>query len=170
MTFLPTDYKIPKAPSNYMRFEEGLNQIRILSSAIVGYEYFNTDNKPVRSREPFEELPSDIKSGGKIKPFWAFAVWNYNLKMVQVLEVTQKGIMQAIKSLVDNPKWGDPKKYDIAINRTGEGLDSEYTVQGEPPIADPTPEILNAYNAKVINLEALFDGSDPFAHKKDFPS
>ena len=163
MSFLPTDYKIPKAPSGYMRFEEGLNRIRILSSAIVGYEYFTNENKPMRSREPFEDYPSDIKKDGKIKPFWAFVVWNYNLKMVQILELTQKSIMFAIKALVDNSKWGDPKKYDIAITKIGEGLDTEYTVQGEPPIEEPTLEIKALFKAKPIYLEALYSNDDPFA-------
>ena len=167
MTFLPTDYKIPKSPSGYMRFEEGLNRIRILSSAIVGYEYFNQDNKPVRSREPFEDVPTDIKKDGKVKAFWAFVVFNYQTKSIQILELTQKSIMIAIKSLVDNPKWGDPKQYDIAITKIGEGLDTEYSVQGEPPIAEPDVSIKALFLAKPINLEALFDGGDPFAKKME---
>ena len=77
MTFLPEKYTIPKGPSNYMRFQQGLNRIRVLSSAIVGYEYFTTENKPVRQKEAFDDYPLDIKKGGKIKPFWAFVVWNY---------------------------------------------------------------------------------------------
>lgn len=161
--FLPDNYSIPKSPSDYMRFEEGLNSIRILSSAIVGYEYFTTENKPVRSREAFEEIPTDLKKDGKVKPFWAFVVWNYQQHRVQILELTQKSIMNAVKALVDNPKWGDPKKYDIAITKTGESLETEYNVQGEPPIAEPEAEILVAYAAKVINLNALFDGADPFS-------
>lgn len=170
MTFLPTDYKIPDSPSNYMKFQDGLNSIRILSSAIVGYEYFNTDNKPVRSREMFEEAPTDIKKDGKIKPFWAFVVWNYQAKMIQILELTQKTIMGSIKALVDNPKWGDPKKYDIAITKSGEGLETEYLTQGEPPINETTAEIKTLYETKNINLEALYDSGDPFAHTKDFPN
>ena len=161
--FLPEDYKIPQSPSGYMRFQPGLNSIRILSSAIVGYEYFTTENKPIRQREAFEEMPTNIKDGGKVKPFWAFVVWNYQLKTVQILELTQKSIMTSIKSLVDNPKWGDPKKYDIAITKIGEGMDTEYSVQGEPPISEPSNEIKSAFASKNINLEALFDGEDPFA-------
>lgn len=46
--FLPTDYKVPEAPSNYARFQDGINRFRILGSAITGFEYFTTDNKPVR--------------------------------------------------------------------------------------------------------------------------
>jgi hypothetical protein len=147
-----------------MKFQPGLNSIRILSSAIVGYEYFTGENKPVRQKEPFEEMPIDIKQGGKVKPFWAFVVYNYQLKMVQILELTQKSIMTAIKALVDNPKWGVPQNYDIAITKTGEGMDTEYTVQGEPPIAEPSEEIKAAFAAKYVNLEALFVGADPFSH------
>jgi hypothetical protein len=162
--FLPKDYEIPQAPSGYMRFQDGLNRIRILSSAIVGFEYFTQANKPVRQRQPFEEIPSDIKKDGKIKPFWAFVVWNYQLKMVQILELTQKTIMFAVESLVKNDKWGDPKMYDIAITKSGEGLDTEYSVQGEPPIGEPSEEIKNAYSTKYVKLEALYEGADPFSH------
>lgn len=160
--FLPSDYKIQDTSGNYMRFQPGLNQIRILGSAVVGWEYFNQDNKPVRSREPFEEYPSDIKRDGKVKQFWAFPVWNYQQKRVQVLELTQKTIMVGVKSLVDNPKWGDPTMYDIAITKVGDGMDTEYSVQGEPPIGKAEASILALYRAKPINLEALFDGKDPF--------
>ena len=138
---------------------------RILSSAIVGYQYFTKDNKPVRQKEPFDEAPLDIKEGGKIKPFWAFIVWNYQFKRVQILELTQKSIMTYIKkALVDNVKWGDPKMYDITVNKTGEGLDTEYTVAGEPPLSEPSEEIKIAFTNKYINLEALYEGADPFSH------
>lgn len=160
--FLPDNYKIPETPSNYMRFQEGLNRIRILSSAITGYEYFNIDNKPVRSKEPFDGEPKDIKKDGKVKAFWAFVVWNYQLERIQILELTQKGIMASILALKNNPKWGMPTRYDIAITRTGEGLETEYTTQGEPPIADVDPKIIEQYKAMSINLNALYDGKDPF--------
>jgi hypothetical protein len=161
--FLPDSYNIPETPSNYMRFVEGANTFRILSSAIVGFEYFNLNNKPVRSKEAFEEMPQDIKQGGKIKPFWAFCIYNYDLKMVQILELTQKSIMTAIKATVDNPKWGNPRLYDFTITRSGEGLDTEYVTQAEPPIGEPSDEIKEAFINKPINLSALFESGDPFA-------
>lgn len=165
MNFLPENYKIPKAPSDYMNFEDGDNTFRIMSSAIVGYEYFTKENKSVRSRVPFEDYPSDIKENGKIKPFWAFIVWNYKLSRIQILELTQKTIMNYIKkALVDNPKWGDPTMYDITVNKTGISLETEYTVAGEPPLAEPTEDIKTAFASKYINLEALFENADPFTH------
>lgn len=161
--FFPTDdYELPKSSSNYMKFEDGLNRFRILGKAIIGYEYFTNENKPVRQKEPFEDWPEDIKEEGKIKHFWAFPVWNYNQKSVQILELTQKSIMGAIKALIDNPKWGDPKLYDIAVTKTGNKLETEYQVQGEPPIAEPEQEIKDAFAQKTINLQALYVNEDPF--------
>lgn len=163
--FLPDSYKIPKTPSNYFKFEQGDNKFRVLSSAIVGYEYFTADNKPVpvRQKEPFTAYPEDIKFGEQIKPFWAFVVWNYQLKMVQILELTQKGIMAFIKKQVDNPKWGDPKQYDIIVNRIGEGLNTSYVITTDPhsPVSE---EIAAAFMGKIINLEALYQGDNPFKH------
>ena len=71
--------------------------------------------------------------------------------------------MKPIKGYVDNPKWGDPKKYDILVERIDEEKTS-YLVQAEPPIAEPSEEILAAYAAKYVNLDALFEAADPFTH------
>lgn len=166
--FLPDNYSIPKQPSRYLKFEEGLNSIRILGSAIIGFEYWNTDNKPVRSKTNWEDMPKNIKPNKdgslSIKHFWAFPVWNYNEKRVQILEVTQGTIQKALKALVNNPKWGDPTSYDIAITRIEEAITS-YNVQGEPPISEPSDEIKEAYSKVKINLDALYEGQDPFAVK-----
>jgi len=159
--FLPKDYELPESPSNYARFQDGINRFRILGSAITGYEYFNTDNKPVRSKEAFESTP-DLKKNGKVKVFWAFPVFNYQTETIQILELTQKTIMNAIKGLIDNPKWGSPFMYDIAITKSGEGLETEYQTQAEPPIGEPTAEIKNAFMEKPISLGALLVGEDPF--------
>lgn len=163
MTFLPKSYEQPKTSSNYFRFQEGQNKFRILGSAVIGYEFFNNDNKPVRSKEPFESTPN-IKKDGKVKHFWAFPVYNYDEKKVQIMELTQSSIQKAIKSLIDNKKWGSPMMYDLCITKVGEGLETEYSVMPEPPIAEPSDEIKNAFMEKPINLEALFSGDDPFAN------
>ena len=41
--FLPSGYK---EVSNYMKFVDGENRFRILSPAIVGWEYWNEDVDP----------------------------------------------------------------------------------------------------------------------------
>lgn len=166
MSFLPQKYKVP-SNSNYLKLKQGENTFRILSSAIIGYEYWNQEDRPVRSPEKFVSLPKDIKldeKTGKPKPikhFWAFVVWNYEEEKIQIMEVTQVTIQTAIKALVDNKKWGDPKKYDITITKTGEGMQTEYSVMPNPHTA-LIKDIDEDYKAKNINLEALYSGDDPF--------
>lgn len=161
MSFIPSNYKIPESNSKYMKFKQGDNEFRVLDSAIVGFEYWNAEGKPVRLREQPTTHPSDMRDGEKIKAFWAFPIWDYVTKEVKVLEITQKRIMHAIKKLVDSPKWGDPKNYDLNIIREGEGLDTEYTVQSNPP-SDLPMDAANAYAEQDVYMEALFDSGDPF--------
>lgn len=164
--FLPENYAIPSG-SNYYKLLDGENTFRIVGSAIVGYEYWRTDNKPVRSREPFQGLPADIRynedgTPSKIKAFWAFAVFNYDENKVQVMEITQKTIMEAIKALVENKKWGDPKKYDITISRSGSGFDTTYQVMPNPH-GELTKDQKEIVANTRIKLENLYEMGDPFA-------
>lgn len=154
------DYKIPDT-SNYMKFIEGDNVFRALSSAIVGFVYFNTDNKPVRSKEVPESVPSDIQKDGNIKHFWAFIVWNENAKRVQLLEITQKSIMTTMQAYIKNAKWGSPKKYDFIVSKKGSGFDTEYAISVNPK-APLDESIAKKYLGMKINLDALFEGLDPF--------
>ena len=158
------DYKIPTT-SNYMRFQEGENTFRILSSAIVGFEYWTRDNKPVRSKEAWENIPDDAKLDDKGQPrmnhFWAMVIWNYDAKRIQILEITQKGIMKYIQSLVNNPKWGSPKGYDLVVTRSGSGFDTEYATIANPH-SEVSNEIAETYGRMNIDLEALFEGGEPF--------
>ena len=157
--FLPQDYEIPTKP--YFKFVQGDNIVRILDSPIMGYEYFNTDSKPVRQKEAFEEMPSDIKQGGTVKHFWAMKIWNYKTGRIEVMEITQKGILTSIKSLAENPKWGTPLGYDICIKKEGDGLKTEYTVMPEPK-SEITEQQELAYVDTYVNLEALYTNGDPF--------
>ena len=160
--FFPTeDYKIPET-SNYMKLTEGEHTFRVVSSAITGFEYFNKENKPIRSREPFEEVPNDIKKDGRINHFWAFIIWNYDAKRLQIMEITQKTIMTPLKVLIDNPKWGSPKKFDITITRKGSGFnDTEYAVMPNPH-TEVSEETADAFLNTNIKLENLYNGKDPF--------
>ncbi len=134
---------------------------RILGDAIVGYEYWTKANKPVRSRDPFHRVPGDAKvdekTGNFQKHFWAFLVWNYEEKRVQVLEITQTTVMTGIEFLMQNPKWGNPTGYDIVVKATGDGFEREYTTVPEPHTPAPVVDI-----SKVV-LDELFIGGDPFA-------
>lgn len=158
-TFLPPEAQEPKSKSNYtMPLDEGQHRLRVLSSAVVGYEEWQTDGeKKISIRYKVGEEPPFGKDGKEPKYFWAFVVWNYEQERVQIMSVTQKTIRTAIQALVDNEAWGDPKEYDIVITRTGKDLNNtEYAV-----VANPHTEV-PAIENKDIDLDIWFKGEDPF--------
>lgn len=162
--FFPEGYEVPSS-NEFMKLEKGENTFRIMSSPVMGYVYWNKDNKPVREREKFTTTPDDIKIDAKsgkptaIKHFWSMVVWNYNDKAIQQLELTQKGIMDAILALTNNPKWGNPKNYDLTVTREGDGLTTKYTVMPNPQ-SEVSAEILAEFESKAIDLNVIFEPKD----------
>lgn len=164
--FLPKGHVVPEDVGGYMKLKKGDNHIRVLSDAIVGWEYWTTDRKPIRLRERPVHTPDNIALDDngmpRVKYFWAFVVWNYDVEAVQILEITQKTIREPLLAYLGNKKWGDLKGYDLTITKTGDTkLDTEYSVIADPH-SDIGDVITMARENKFINLEALFDGADPF--------
>lgn len=173
------EVEIPST-SNYFKFEDDDNVFRILGSfsegsAIQGLEYWKTaDNKrvPVRLAKkadgtfpsvPISELETNKFGDLDIpKYFWALPVWNYAEKKVQILEITQKTVLKGIKAYIANAKWGDPRDYDIIVNRGKEGEKTVYTVTVNPK-EKLDKAIVEQYTNININIKALFEGEDPFA-------
>jgi hypothetical protein len=172
-------YDIPST-SDYMSFVEGKNVFRILGSfsdktAIMGVEYWRTvegKRTPVRLKKnndgtyppvPVEELGIDPWGNPeKAKYFWAFPVWNYAEKRVQILEITQKkSILNVMKAYIENPKWGDPREYDLIVTRGKEGDQTVYDLTVDPK-EKLDKNILERYQNTFINISALFTGDDPF--------
>lgn len=163
---LPNNYKIPSSSGNYMKLKDGPNRFYVLGPAIVGWQYWNLEGKPVRQKERFTEEPYDIKVNkdgqkDRIKHFWAFPVWNYEDNRVQILEITQSSIQGSMKLKIDNRR-GDVSKFDFIVTREGEGLGTDYDVDVDSHEPIPGEDNVKA-GAKTINLEALYEGGDPFA-------
>lgn len=156
--FLPQDYETP-VMNNYMKFQKGENRFRILSKPIVGWLDWE-DKKPIRFK--MDHKPdAPIDPSKPIKHFWAMVVFNYATDSVQVLEITQKTIHKAITDLSKDKDWGSPLEYDLKVMKTGEGMDTEYSVVPVP--AKPIGlAIQEAYENKPVNLNALYEGKDPF--------
>jgi len=160
--FLPDGYEMPD-DSTFMKFVNGKNKFRVLSSLVTGYEYWKTEDGkdiPVRSKDK----PTDV-SDGKINPktgrvdvnhFWHIIVWNYASKSVQELTITQKGIQKYILGLVNDPDWGKPQGYDLIVTKEGEGLLTKYTVSGTPP-KEAAKEIVDAYAAYEFDPKSIFE-------------
>lgn len=160
INFLPLNYELPKSSGNYLKFEDGENRIRILSFPILGWE--DWDGKtPVRFR--YENKPAaPIDPKKPIKHFWSMICWNYAMSSIQILHITQGTIKRALDMLSKDADWGAPFHYDIKIYKTGDGMETEYTVNPVSP-KPLTQEIIDAFAKKPCNLEALFSNADPFA-------
>ena len=166
---LPTDYSMPENNnSKYLRISEDPQEFRILTSPIIGWEYFRVDGdrvSPVRQKEAFTEIPADSKDDSKPKEFWAFVIWNHTLWCIQVAEITQASIKKEIlKYVQDADNRGDPKKYDFRISRSGKGKETRYSLTALPKSKfDWESDEASAFDlAKWINLDALYDWDDPF--------
>ncbi len=170
--------------SNYMRWEENDNRFRILGAfsektAIQGLLYWKTiegKRKPVRLPKnsdgtfpsvPVAELEVNKYSNLDMpKYFWCVPVYNYQEKRIQLLEISQKGILKGIQAYISNKKWGDPRDYDIIVNRGKEGEKTVYTVTVDPK-EKLDSSIIDTYLSMNINIQALFSGDDPFIAKDD---
>lgn len=170
MSFFPSNYDSEASQSsgggNYFKPKEGKNKIRICSDAIFGWLYWTSDNKPQRSADHPGNNPPDLRTGDdgkpdRVKPFLAMVVWDYADSSPKIWEITQRGIMRSLEDFVNDEDWGDPKEYDLTINRTGKGLETTYGLI--PSNKKPTePEVFAALDATPINLYALYSGENPF--------
>ena len=177
-SFLPPDYKEPAG--KYMKFAPGENRLRVLKPSngtphiIIGNLLWRRDNTPVRiahdkqfrDEDYAQRRNDDNGHPEKIKFFWAFWVYNYREDAIQVLEITQRSIQQAIRKLTENVRWGSPFGYDICIEKSGSGLDTEYNVIPEPvmPGNETLPDwVKDTFEGMGdIDLRRLYDGGDPF--------
>lgn len=173
-----SNYNVPKGNTQYLRFDEEVTEFLPLDSAIVGWEYWNTDEKPVRlSEEPEDHasLPGIRKEKDgtyNVKHFWAFPVIDMlEVKpKVKVLEITQKGVMKAIRSYTTNPKWGSPvMKYSFTVKKEGEGLKTKYETMANPAgeLSEGIKTVWENAKMQGFDLTRLFNGGDPFVADPD---
>jgi hypothetical protein len=143
------------------------HRFRFFGTGITGYEVWTTDNKPVRYVEkPADaDLPPNVKfeenGAPSVRRFIAGLVFDYAAEEFKILQLTQKGLMNSLFKYIQDADYGDPCGYDIKIQRKGSGLKTEYTLVPSPP-KEPAAAIRAQYDEMHCNLEALFEGKDPF--------
>lgn len=170
--FLPEGYSTPDAGGNYMKFEQGDNEFRVLSKPLIGWEYWNLEGKPVRiegAQKPNVDpalIREDQQKNKHVKHFWIVVVYNYKIKAIQILEITQNKIQKDLESFILNPKWGSLTTYDVNVKKSGEKLQTKYQVIPTPHSV-VSEDVKKAYMEKhPINLKALLTNGDPFAGVK----
>jgi hypothetical protein len=144
--------------SRYMKLEKGDNQLRVVSKPITGWIEW-IDKKPIRSAIDAEPEASDDENPPR--KFLAMVVLDKADDQVKILDLTQQSVIKAMRALANNPEWGSPFTYDLNIQRTGEDFKTKYTVTPSPKKA-LSKEIVKEITETYCNLEALFEGEDPW--------
>ena len=169
--FLPKDYGenkgLNETGGGYMKFIKGANRFRIMSSPIVGWEWWEEteDGKRTPKRVKINEKidVSTVADPESIKRFWAMVVYNYELKKFQILEITQKGIQKTLEALVSDDDWGTPvQTYDLVVTKSGEKMETKYETLPKPK-SKMDEGIVQLYEDTKIELNALYEGKDPFS-------
>lgn len=177
--FFAKGHTIPDKRQQFMKLIPGKNRFRFISEPVSGYLFFGTTTnedgvetvKPHRRAEQDGSFSTEemISLGARLKPngelegqkyFIMAVVYNYQTDRFQVLEITQKKILKALKSYVENEDYGHPAGYDITITREGEGLHTNYTVIPSPPKALGR-EIAERATSLSYNLSKVFTGEYP---------
>ena len=114
--------------------------------------------KYVRGEKAPKEL-TELDRGGNPKYFWMFVVIHEGVP--KILEIRQKTIRGAILEYSRDEDYGDPRGYDITITRSGHMKDTKYLVTPKPP-SPATQEMLDAVADAKINLQAIWEGGQPF--------
>jgi len=157
---------------NYAKLVQGENKFRIVGDIddtppgfIVGMVGWTKDDD--NNRRPVRYMDGESVSvtfDEKPKEFFAMLVWNYAEERIQILELTQAGLKSKLIELDADEDWGDTRKYDISIIRSGEGIETSYVMTPKPH-KKRSDEINAAVKAMKVNLNALFTGDDPFAEE-----
>lgn len=89
------------------------------------------DNKTYTFRIVSEPVVfiSTFKDNDSIK--YAWLVWSFDTKSVQVLQLPKTGY-KALAKFGKDPEYGDPQEYNIRVTRTGKGFDTKYDVIASP--------------------------------------
>jgi hypothetical protein len=176
-TFLPENYQVPDKAKQFMKLEVGDNHFRILSSPLLGWVFFNEENKPVRrsfeegefTHEELAELKAKRNDKGEFegsRHFWIMLVWSYKYNAPKILELTQISIIKPLCGLIEDEDWGDLRGFDINIKREGTGKnDTEFTTTPKPhkPLAPEIEDVIETLDkSRLLDLNAIWKGEYPF--------
>ena len=165
---LPKDFKQEVGLSKYiMQSVKSGNKVkfRVLSDFITGKcVWGEPEGKRVCTRVrtgeaiPVAAIGFNEKQGRPepIRQFLAAVVYNYATDQVEIFETDKSTIIGQIVEIESNDDWGDSKNFDLSISKTGEGMETKYSVLPSPG------KLTKKVDWSGVNLEALFSGGDPF--------
>ena len=137
--------------------------------------------KPFRfSKKPTETEVLTLMGGGyrvrEVNPEWAkvpgqletpkrvyaFTVWNFETKQVEVMSVKQKSILDGLKSLSTTEEYADMLAWDLQITRASQ---TQYAVTPLPRKKATESQVETALSdaeADGFDITRMLDNGDPF--------
>ena len=133
--------------NDFMKLEEGPNEVRLISKPYQLYVCWTNDSSGAQRkvRAALENCPL-AERGEKIQAHWYTAIINRKTGKPAILEMGSQ-IFKQIVSLRKNTKWGDPRFYDINIERNPKGSQPLYNVQPQPkePLTDAEKAMVKTF-------------------------
>lgn len=158
---LPAEYvPAPSQSGDYIKMPPAGESLRLklLTPAVIGWEYWTADTKAVRSVTPFTDTPgireSDREPGKKEKPkeFFAFVAVNTETGAVGIAMFTQVSVKQFIYACVRDGDVDLSSDYALKITTDKKGQRVSYTCMAVP-IRKPVE--YDQAEADAIDLKAL---------------
>lgn len=146
-------------------------KFRFMSDLIAGNSVWGEDEKGNRvctRVKTGENIPTSAIGVNKftgeperVKQFVAGVVYNYNTEKIEIFETDKSTVIEPLFEYELNDDYGDLKNYDITIKKTGEKMETKYSVIASPP-KKIDEGIVQFYKDTQVDLSALYRGDDPF--------
>ena len=137
--------------NDFMNLEEGSNPVRLITSPYQFYIHWTKDstgaNRKVRCA--LDGCPL-CQKGERAVARWYVNVINRKTERCAILEIGPQ-IFKQILGLAKKDKWGDPRKYDVDIERQPKGSQPLYIVSPEPKegLSDDEKGMVKEFMARV---------------------
>ena len=137
--------------NDFMNLEEGENPVRLVSQPYQFYIHWTKDatgaNRKVRCA--LQDCPL-CQAGERATARWYVSVINRKSERCSVLEIGPQ-IFKQILGLAKKEKWGNPRKYDVNIERQPKGSQPLYIVSPEPKeaLSDDEKGMVKEFIARV---------------------
>lgn len=137
--------------NDFMNLEEGSNPVRLLTSPYQFYIHWTKDqtgaNRKVRCA--LEGCPL-CQQGERATARWYVSVFNRKTDKPAILEIGPQ-IFKQVLGLAKKDKWGDPRRYDLDIERQPKGSQPLYIVSPEPkePLSDDEKALVKEFAARM---------------------
>ena len=134
------------------RFSKKPSETEVLTLLGGGYR--------VREVNPeWAKVPGQLETPKRV---YAFTVWNFETKQVEVMSVKQKSILDGLKSLSTTEEYADMLAWDLQITRASQ---TQYAVTPLPRKKATESQVETALSdaeADGFDITSMLDNCDPF--------